>query len=98
MWVAGVGVEWQWTPTRAVTATLNYIQMGDAPVTSPSIPGIGSVTGRYTDRGTIFLEVGVSFGTGPASREFAQVLKFVSGSEVAAIGRQSVFSTILILK
>lgn len=68
MWVAGVGVEWQWTPTRAVSATLNYIQIGDAPVTSPSIPGIGAVTGRYSDRGTIFLEVGVSIGKGPASR------------------------------
>lgn len=68
MWAAGVGVEWQWTPTRVVSATLNYIQMGDAPVTSPSIPLIGSVTGIYTDRGIIFLEVGMSFGTGPASR------------------------------
>ena len=28
MWAAGVGVEWQWTPTPAVSATLNYIQMG----------------------------------------------------------------------
>ena len=68
MWAAGVGVEWQWTPTRAISATLNYIQIDDAPLTSPSIPGIGSVTGQYTDRGTIYLEVGVSFGTGPASR------------------------------
>ena len=68
MWVAGVGVEWQWTPTRVVSATLNYIQMGDAPVTSPPIPGIGSVIVRYSDRGTIFLEVGMSFGTGSASR------------------------------
>ena len=68
MWVAGVGVEWQWTPTRAVSATLNYIQIGDAPVTSPSIPGIGAVTGRYSDRSTIFLEVGVSIGKGPSSR------------------------------
>ncbi len=68
MWVAGVGVEWQWTPTRAVSATLNYTQIGDAPVTSPPTPGIGSVTGRFSERGTIFLEVGMSFGTGPADR------------------------------
>ena len=68
MWAVGVGVEWQWTPKRTVSATLNYIQLGDAPVTSPSIPVIGSVTGRYSDRGVIFLEVGLSFGTGLASR------------------------------
>ncbi len=68
MWAVGVGVEWQWTPKRTVSATLNYIQLDDAPVTSPSIPVIGSVTGRYSDRGVIFLEVGLSFGTGLASR------------------------------
>jgi long-chain fatty acid transport protein len=68
MWAAGVGVEWEWKPTRVVSATLNYIQLDDAPVTSPTIPGFGSVTGRYTDRGTIFLELGMSFGTGPAAR------------------------------
>lgn len=68
MWAAGIGVEWQWTPTRVVNATLNYIQIGDAPVTSPAIPGIGSITGQFSDRGTIYLEVGMSFGRGPAGR------------------------------
>ena len=68
LWAAGVGLEWQWTPTRAVTATLNYLQLGDAPVESPEIPLIGSVTGEYSDRQTIFLEVGVSFGAGPKSQ------------------------------
>ena len=68
LWVAGVGVEWQWTPTRVLSATLNYIQIGDAPIMSPSIPVIGSASGEYTDRGTIFLEVGLSYGAGPASR------------------------------
>ena len=67
-WVAGVGVEWQWTPTRVISATVNYIQLGDAPVTSPSIPVIGSATGRYSDRVTIYLELGMSLGTGSASR------------------------------
>lgn len=68
MWAAGIGVEWQWTPTRAISATLNYIQLGDAPVTSASIPIIGPVTGEYSDRGTIYLELGMSFGAGPTSR------------------------------
>lgn len=68
IWAAGIGFEWQWTPTRAVSATLNYIQLDDAPVTSPAIPAIGSVTGEYSDRGIIFLELGLSFGAGPASR------------------------------
>ncbi len=43
-------------------------QMGGAPVTSQAIPGIGSVNGRFSERGTIFLEVAMSLGTGPASR------------------------------
>jgi len=67
LWAAGVGLEWQWKPTRAVVATLNYLQLGDAPVTSASIPLIGSVTGEYTDRGTIWLQLGLSFGTGAKS-------------------------------
>jgi len=70
-WAAGVGVEWPCTAARTVSATLNYIQLDDAPVTSPSIPVIGSVTGRYSDRGTIFLAVGVSFGTEPTSQQLA---------------------------
>ncbi len=61
-------MSWQWMPTRAVSATLNYIQMGDAPMTCPPIPGVGSVTGQFSERGTIFLEVGMSFSTGPASQ------------------------------
>ena len=65
MWAAGVGMEWQWTPTRALNATLNYIEIGDAPVSSPPILGIGQVNGAYTDRGTIFLQVGINFGNGP---------------------------------
>lgn len=68
LWAAGVGLEWQWKPTRAVVATLSYLQLGDAPVTSASIPLIGSVTGEYTDRGTIWLQLGLSFGTGPKSQ------------------------------
>jgi len=68
MWAAGVGIEWQWKPNRAISATLNYIQIDDAPLTSPDIPNVGVVTGKFTDRGTIYLELGMSFGTGPTSR------------------------------
>ena len=62
MWSIGFGFEWQWKKDRAISATLNYLQLGDAPVTSPEIPGIGAVTGRYSDRGTIYLRVALSFG------------------------------------
>jgi long-subunit fatty acid transport protein len=64
VWVVGIGLGWQWTPTRAINATLNYIETGDAPITSPSIGGIGSVTGAYTDRGTIWLQVSLDIGKG----------------------------------
>jgi long-chain fatty acid transport protein len=64
VWVVGIGLGWQWTPTRAINATLNYIETGDAPITSPSIGGIGSVTGAYTDRGTIWLQASLDIGKG----------------------------------
>jgi hypothetical protein len=65
VWVVGIGLEWQWTPTRAISTTLNYIEIGDAPVTTPPIEGIGTVSGSYTDRGTIWLQVSFDIGKGP---------------------------------
>jgi long-chain fatty acid transport protein len=64
MWSVGVGVEWQWTEERAVSATISYIGIGDAPVTSPTIPGLGAITGEYTSRDIIQLEIGITLGAG----------------------------------
>ncbi len=64
IWSIGVGVEWQWTPERTVSATVSYLGIGDAPVTTPSIPGLGAVTGEYTSRDMIQIEIGVTFGGG----------------------------------
>ncbi len=65
MWSVGVGFEWQWKEQRKLTATLNYLQIDDAPVTSPDIPLIGSVTGSFSDRQTIWLQVGIDIGNVP---------------------------------
>ena len=65
VWVLGVGAEWQWTETRSLFAMLSYIQVGDAPITTDPIAGIGSVTGKYDSRGSILLQVGMDLGTGP---------------------------------
>ena len=62
-WSVGVGIEWQWTDTRVLNVSLNYLQFGDAPTTSPDIPGFGAISGEYTDRGTIFLEAALSWGS-----------------------------------
>jgi hypothetical protein len=62
-WSVGVGIEWQWTDTRVLNVNLNYLQFGDAPTTSPDIPGFGAVSGEYTDRGTIYLEAALSWGS-----------------------------------
>lgn len=64
IWSIGVGVERQWTPERTVSATVSYLGIGDAPVTTPSIPGLGAVTGEYTSRDMIQIEIGVTFGGG----------------------------------
>ena len=42
--------------------SLNYMQFGDAPTTSPDIPGVGPISGRYTDRGIILLEAALPWG------------------------------------
>lgn len=65
IWSISIGLEWQWKPNSAINMMLNYVQMGDAPVSTPDIPLIGAVTGAYTDRRTLFLQAGINFGKGP---------------------------------
>jgi long-chain fatty acid transport protein len=62
MWSLGVAAEWKWKENRRLQLGLSYMTLGDAPVTSPSIPIVGGVTGKYTSRDTLFLRVGMSFG------------------------------------
>lgn len=64
-WILGVGAEWQWTETRSLFAMLSYIQIGDAPITTDSIAGIGSATGKYEDRSSVLLQIGMNLGPGP---------------------------------
>jgi long-chain fatty acid transport protein len=65
VWSVGVGIEWQWTRTRVLNVNLNYMQFGDAPTTSPDIPGFGAISGKYTDRGIIFLDASFSWRSSP---------------------------------
>jgi long-chain fatty acid transport protein len=62
LWSVGAAAEWQWTEKRAIQIGLSYISLGDAPVTTPEIPGLGSLSGEYTSRELIFLRVGMSVG------------------------------------
>ncbi len=62
LWSLGVAAQWQWKDDRFVKASFSYIGMGDAPVDTPSIPGIGSASGEYTSRDIFMFRVGVSFG------------------------------------
>ena len=62
MWSLGVGFQWQWKNNRTVTASFNYLNAGDAPVSTPQIPSIGSVAGAFTKRQTIYFRVAISFG------------------------------------
>ena len=64
LWSVGIGVKWQWREDRAVNVSLNYLTVGDAPVESPELPGLGPVTGRYTSRDTVYLRAAISFGGG----------------------------------
>lgn len=62
VWSAGVGIEWQWTDRRTVIVNLSYMQTEDAPVASPPLGPLGVVTGEYTDRQTLWLNIGLRFG------------------------------------
>jgi long-chain fatty acid transport protein len=62
VWSLGAGVKWRWKEDRWVSMTINYLKVDDAPVNTPAIPGIGPVTGRYTERGTIYLNIALALG------------------------------------
>jgi len=61
IWSISIGLEWQWKPKSAIKMMLNYVQMGDAPVSTPDIPLIGAVTGAYTVRRTLYPAGGYQF-------------------------------------
>ena len=60
LWSVGVGIEWQWKKNRTVTASLNYLEAGDAPVSTPELPEIGPLIGAYTNRQTIYFRIAIS--------------------------------------
>jgi long-subunit fatty acid transport protein len=63
VWSVGFTAEWQWTQKRRVMMGLSYFGLGDAPVATPSIPGLGSLEGRFKSRDTLLLQLGISFGS-----------------------------------
>ena len=62
LWGFGFAGEWQWTEDRTVEVNLSYLTIGDAPVESPSVPILGSVTGEYNQRDIFLLRVAVDLG------------------------------------
>ena len=61
LWSLGLAAEWRWTDARSVKVSVSYVGMDDAPVSTPGIPGFGSLEGRFTRRDTLILQVGVSW-------------------------------------
>jgi hypothetical protein len=43
--------------------SLSYLGLGDAPVRTEEIPGLGSLEGKFKSRDTIMLQVGVTWGS-----------------------------------
>lgn len=62
LWSAGMAAEWQWDTERRLKFSLSYMDFGDAPVTSESIPGVGSYSGKYTSRDTLLFQVSMGWG------------------------------------
>jgi long-chain fatty acid transport protein len=62
IWSIALAAEWQWTEERQVYASLSYMEPGSAPVATPSLPGVGAATGKYTSREIFLLSIGIKFG------------------------------------
>ena len=65
LWSLGLAAEWRWTDARNVKVSASYVGMDDAPVSTPGIPGFGSLEGRFTRRDTLLFQVGVSWNSLP---------------------------------
>jgi long-chain fatty acid transport protein len=63
LWSLGVAAEWRWTDSRSVNMSISYMGMDDAPVTTPSLPVVGSLEGKFTSRDTVLLQIGMSWGS-----------------------------------
>ncbi len=63
LWSLGLAAEWRWTDARSVKMSMSYVGVGDAPVSTPSIPGFGSLDGRFTRRDTLLFQVGLSWNS-----------------------------------
>jgi hypothetical protein len=63
LWSLGLAAEWRWADSRSVKFSVSYVGMGDAPVSTPSIPGFGSLEGRFTSRDTLLFQVGMSWNS-----------------------------------
>ena len=61
LWSLGLAAEWLWTDTRSVRMSVSYMGLDDAPVSTPSIPGFGSLEGKFTSRDTLLFQVGMSW-------------------------------------
>jgi long-chain fatty acid transport protein len=62
IWSIGAAVEWKWREDRALQVGLSYMTLGDAPVTTPDIPLVGSASGKFSSRDIVFLRFALSFG------------------------------------
>ena len=63
LWTLGLAAEWRWTDSRSVKLSVSYVGMDDAPVSTPSIPGFGSLEGRFTSRDALLFQVGLNWNS-----------------------------------
>ena len=62
LWSVGMALEYKWTETRNVNVSLSYLTLDDAPVETPPLPGLGSLSGEFESRDTWIFQIGMSFG------------------------------------
>ena len=61
----GIGAQYTTRKGTVIAANLSYLDLGDAPVTSPDLPVLGEISGVYTKRDTIYLQISAAFGGQP---------------------------------
>jgi long-chain fatty acid transport protein len=63
LWSLGLAAEKRWMDSRSIKISVSYVGMDDAPVSTPSIPGFGSLEGKFTSRDALLFQVGMSWNS-----------------------------------
>ena len=61
LWGLGASLEYTWPSGMTLGGNVSWLDTGDAPVTTPALPIVGTIEGEFTDRTNLLFELYLSW-------------------------------------